>query len=108
MILGPAEGLRALSNAGKSSEQITAEVRDWLADRKPDEGRIILLDDYGGSCATCAQIASEGDPRIAVISGVNLAMMLGFLTWRETTDFNELPNRLVQKGREAIVLVGGR
>lgn len=108
MILGPVEGLRAMSNAGKSAEQITAEVREWLADRKPDEGRIILLDDYGGSCATCAQIASGGDSHIAVISGVNLAMMLGFLTWRETTDFSELPNRLVQKGREAIVLVGGR
>ena len=108
MILGPVEGLKAMSNAGKSAEQITAEVRDWLADRAPDEGRIILLDDYGGSCATCAQIAGGGDPRLALISGVNLAMLLGFLTWRETTDFAELPNRLVQKGREAIVLVGVR
>jgi mannose/fructose-specific phosphotransferase system component IIA len=67
-----------------------------------------MLDDYGGSCATCAQLASGGDPHVAVISGVNLAMLLGFVTWRETTDFGELPNRLVRKGREAILLVGGR
>ena len=107
MILGPVEGLDAMTNAGKSAETITAEVRDWLAGAG-DDGCVILLDDYGGSCATCSQVASGGDSSVALISGVNLAMLLGFVTWRETTEFSELPNRLVHKGREAIVLVGGR
>jgi PTS system mannose-specific IIA component len=109
MILGPVEGLTFLSNAGKSAETITAEVDKWLTTvSKADAGRVILLDDYGGSCATSAQLASRDDPSVAIISGVNLAMLLGFVTWRENTDFTELPARLVQKGREAIVLVGGR
>jgi PTS system mannose-specific IIA component len=108
MILGPVEGLVAMTNAGKSAETITSEVRDWLGAREKGEECVILLDDYGGSCATCSQLASGGDPSVAIISGVNLAMLLGFVTWRETTEFSELPNRLVHKGREAIVLVGGR
>lgn len=108
MILGPVEGLDAMTNAGKSAETITAEVRDWLATAGDDDSCVILLDDYGGSCATCSQLASGGDPSVAIISGVNLAMLLGFVTWRDNTEFSELPNRLVRKGREAIVLVGGR
>ena len=108
MILGPVEGLDAMTNAGKSAETITAEVRDWLAAADEGDECVILLDDYGGSCATCSQLASGGDPSVAILSGVNLAMLLGFVTWRHTTEFSELPNRLVQKGREAIVLVGGR
>jgi len=109
MILGPVEGLVAMSNAGHSAESITNEVKEWLATGSdPDAGRVILLDDYGGSCATSAQLAGGRDSSVAIISGVNLAMLLGFVTWRDNTDFVELPARLVQKGREAIVLVGGR
>lgn len=112
MILGPVEGLASMSNHGKSAVTITEEIRDWLGAGTPDEGeadqKLILLDDYGGSCATSAQLACGQDPDTAVISGVNLAMLLGFVTWRDTGDFQDLVARTVQKGREAIVQVGAR
>jgi mannose/fructose-specific phosphotransferase system component IIA len=116
MILGPVPGLTAMSNSGKSAVDITARIKDWLAeDPTGDEGdpagtdrKLILLDDYGGSCATSAQLARGQDPDTAIISGVNLAMLLGFVTWRESGDFEELVAKIVQKGREAIILVGGR
>jgi len=112
MILGPTEGLTAMSNMGKSAIDITAEIKKWLesspaADSERDQ-KLILLDDYGGSCATSAQLACGQDPETAVISGVNLAMLLGFVTWRDTGDFSDLVAKTVQKGREAIVQVGGR
>ncbi len=116
MILGPIPGLKAMSNSGKAAVAITAQIKEWLAevsvgdDGDPDETspRLILIDDYGGSCAASAQLACGQDPDIAIISGVNLAMLLGFVTWRESGDFEELVAKIVQKGREAIVLVGGR
>ncbi|MEN8005686.1 MAG: hypothetical protein ABFS42_01675 [Candidatus Krumholzibacteriota bacterium] len=112
MILGPVEGLTAMSNMGKSAIDITAEIKDWLGagpddDTEPDQ-KLVLLDDYGGSCATSAQLACGDDPDAAIISGVNLAMLLGFVTWRDTGDFGDLVAKTVQKGREAIVQVGGR
>lgn len=112
MILGPTEGLTAMSNMGKSAIDITAEIKKWLesspaVDSETDQ-KLILLDDYGGSCATSAQLACGQDPETAVISGVNLAMLLGFVTWRDTGDFSDLVAKTVQKGREAIVQVGGR
>ena len=112
MILGPVEGLTAMTNMGKSAITITDEIKDWLvsapdADTGPDQ-KLILLDDFGGSCATSAQLACGKDPDAAIISGVNLAMLLGFVTWRDTGDFGDLVAKTVQKGREAIVQVGGR
>ena len=48
MILGPVEGLAAMSNADHSAESITHEVKEWLANGSdPDAGRVILLDDMG-------------------------------------------------------------
>jgi len=115
MILGPIEGLDASSNSGLSAEDITSQVEAWLAPVVGDEQEaperaptLILVDDYGGSCAHAAQLACGDRPDSAVLSGVNLAMLLGFVTWRDSSDFNDLVHRLVQKGREAITIVGNR
>jgi mannose/fructose-specific phosphotransferase system component IIA len=116
MILGPVEGLTAMSNSGKSATDITAEISVWLAEgengcQDAESGscqQLILLDDYGGSCATCAQLACGQNSDTAIISGVNLAMLLGFVTWRMVGDFEHVVAKIVQKGREAIIRVGGR
>jgi mannose/fructose-specific phosphotransferase system component IIA len=115
MILGPVPGLTAMSNSGKSAVDITSQIKEWQVEvpeaDDPDGSarapKLILLDDYGGSCATSAQLACGQDPDTAIISGVNLAMLLGFVTWRDSADFEELVAKVVQKGREAIILVGG-
>jgi mannose/fructose-specific phosphotransferase system component IIA len=107
LVLGPSEGLTALSNSGRSGAEMAEAAREWLAGCGED-GAIVLVDDYGGSCSTAAQLACGQDPQRAIISGVNLAMVLGFLTWRDSDDVPELAARLVRKGREAITLVGGR
>ncbi|MCP4291450.1 MAG: hypothetical protein GY780_06410 [bacterium] len=116
MILGPTPDLMAMTNSGKSSPDITKEIQQWLdepGDKPRDDSHagcqcIILIDDYGGSCATAAQIAARDKSRVAIISGVNLAMLLGLVTWRENTDFDELVRKVIQKGREAISHLGAR
>ena len=116
MILGPVEGLVAMSNSGKAATDITAEIAAWLAEGesggdtvdKQSCQQLILLDDYGGSCATSAQLACGQKSGTAIVSGVNLAMLLGFVTWREVGDFEHVVAKIVQKGREAIIRVGGR
>ncbi len=110
LILGPVEGLAALSNTGRSLSDLRDEIAAWLAEGAAAgaAGSVIFVDDYGGSCATAAQLACGHEPSRAILSGVNLAMLLGFLTWRENDEFAELVGRLVRKGREAITQVGGR
>ena len=105
MIMGPVEGLDAGTNHGKSAPDLGKEVQQWLG--SSDEPAIVLVDDYAGSCATCSQVAISENSDTAVICGVNLAMLLGFVTWRETFELDDLAGRLVRKGREAITLIGG-
>ena len=108
LILGPIEGLSAMSNAGRSAQDLQRAVEAWLAEADGDEGEIVLIDDYGGSCANAAILACGDSPRRSIVSGVNLAMLLGYVTWRDRGDHGELVSRIVQKWREAITLVGGR
>ncbi len=110
LILGPVEGLASLSNSGRSLADLRDAITAWLAEGEAAgaTGALVFVDDYGGSCATAAQLACGQDPRRAILSGVNLAMLLGFLTWRENDEFAELVGRIVRKGREAIIQVGGR
>ncbi len=103
MILGPVEGLEAMTNHGKSSADITAAVENWL---EAPGAAVILIDDYGGSCATAARLAAKDRPEVGILAGVNLAMLLGFVTWRDSTDFPELVRKLIQKSREAITQIG--
>ena len=103
MILGPIEGLEAMSNNGKSAADITQAVETWL---QVEGAAFVLIDDYGGSCATAARLAARDRPEVAIIAGVNLAMLLGFVTWRDSTEFPELVRKIIQKSREAITQIG--
>nr|MEE4267341.1 hypothetical protein [Candidatus Krumholzibacteria bacterium] len=104
MILGPVEGLKAGSNHGKSAPDLAKEVQDWL--NSDDSPALIMVDDYAGSCATSSQLGCADHPGTVVICGVNLAMLLGFMTWRESAEYDQLVRKVIQKGREAIVQVG--
>lgn len=108
MILGPVEGLIALTNAGKSVQVLTAEIRTALAAARGGEAAgtsLLFIDDFGGSCANAAQIAVAEGEKALILTGINLAMLLDFVTWRETLSPAELSRRLVEKGREAITVL---
>ena len=114
MILGPIEGLESQSNHGLSGDDLREKVNAWLGTKAGEAGEVIpldppvviFIDDFGGSCGTAAQLCCGLRPGVAIISGVNLAMLLGFVTWREDNDLDELVRQIVQKGRESIVRLG--
>ncbi|MBU0742787.1 hypothetical protein KKG45_03450 [bacterium] len=108
MILGPIDGLSALTNSGKSVQELTDAIGARLSGPATGaEARTLLfIDDFGGSCANAAQLAVAEGGRDLILTGVNLAMLLDYATWRETMSAGELSRRLVEKGREAIFLLG--
>ena len=111
LIMGPVPGLAALSNQGNSAAQMVQVVTDWLEGKPTPEAAgpvILLVDDYGGSCANAAQSACAKHKDAVIVCGVNLAMLLGFATWRDDNDIEELVSLLIKKGREAITQVGKR
>lgn len=106
-ILGPVAGLAAGSNHGRSARQVADLVSDWLAGLAADDHALVFIDDYGGSCANAALLGGGDGERVTVVSGVNLAMLLAFVTWRDEAPGDEVVQRVVDTGRKAVTVVGG-
>ncbi len=109
MIMGPVDGLATLSNRDCSAPRLQEAVRRHLDAARGDgaEGVLILVDDYAGSCATATRLAVLEDEAVRIICGVNLAMVLGFASWRDSLELEDLTQRVLEKGRESITRVGG-
>ncbi len=105
MILGPVEGLTAISNRGLSARELEQRIAAATAAVEPQSEVLLFIDDLAGSCAGAARLAARNGAQALIITGVNLAMLLDFSTWRESLELPELARRLVEKGREAISLI---
>lgn len=104
-IIGPLEGINVISNKLTSLKDLVANldsvVRNW-----EDNEILIMADFYGGSCWHAAQVIKRNRPNVALISGVNLPMMLAFVNKRESCKLPELANYLKEsllKSTEVIV-----
>jgi mannose/fructose-specific phosphotransferase system component IIA len=93
-----AAGISAVSNDGKGPDVLRSEV-----DAAAGPGAaIVFVDLQSGSCGLAAAYACRDcGGRRAVISGVNLPMLLDFVFNRRLS-LDELVARLVDRGRSAI------
>ncbi|MEE8146703.1 MAG: hypothetical protein V3T24_03785 [Longimicrobiales bacterium] len=97
-ITGSDEGaLVPLSNEG-ASPQVLAERLDELVGDRP---AVIFTDLTSGSCAMTAQITCRDNGHRAVVSGVNLPMLLDFV-FNRTMPLSELVPRLLERGRTGV------
>lgn len=87
----------AVSNEGRSPEQIEEELERVIRDRRA----VVFTDLHTGSCAFVARLACRGRGERAVVFGVNLAMLLDFVFHHELS-LEELVPRLLTKGRESV------
>ena len=99
-VYGPVEGVDVLSNEGMSRDALEAEidrrVAAWSA------GGLVLTDFYGGSCHLCGVSAARGRREVAVVSGLNLPILIDYLHNRDRYESGALAERLQQKGQDSI------
>jgi mannose/fructose-specific phosphotransferase system component IIA len=89
--------LTAISNRGLSPEVLADQVRAARG-----VGPVVVFTDLlAGSCGITARLLSRDAANVATVCGVNLPMLLEFVTHRELP-LAELVPRLVLKGRSAI------
>ena len=100
-IAGDHHGLVPVSNAGCDRAAIEARLADTIATRPA----VIFTDLPGGSCAFGAAHYAKDHPEVAVVTGVNLAMLLDFAFHRSQTPA-EARARAVETGRGAIATPG--
>ena len=102
-IAGDDHGLVAVSNAGCDRAALEARLADAIAGRRA----VVFADLPGGSCAFGAASYARRHADVAVVTGVNLAMLLDFAFHRGVTPV-EARERAVTTGRSAIAAPGGQ
>jgi mannose/fructose-specific phosphotransferase system component IIA len=103
-IAGPQEMLSAVSNVGLSNEQLQQKLRELMQDGLPT---IIFTDFLGGSAYVVARqlietCRSQEKAHCAAVTGVNLPMLLSFITKRNKLPFAELIETLRNDGHRGI------
>ena len=100
-IVGSVEGVETLTNHGLSRDRLAQAVEERVA-AWAGEGGVVLTDIMGGSCTQAALLGVAEGRQVAVISGVNLPMLVDFLVNRGAYDVSRMSERLVEKGRNGV------
>jgi mannose/fructose-specific phosphotransferase system component IIA len=97
VITGIEDALTPVSNEGCGTEALAERLRDAVG-----AGPAVLFVDLpGGSCMTSSTRYAKQHADIAVVTGVNLAMLLDFVFHRDITPA-EAVQRAVDAGAKAI------
>ncbi len=99
------DALVALSNTGRSPEQLAADIEACVR-----EGRwVVFTDMQVGSCAFTARRLCRSRGDLVVVTGANLPMLLDFVVNRELPAA-ELAQRALSRGQQGmcVVLPDGR
>lgn len=96
-ITGMEGALVAVSNEGCGTEGLAERLRVAVGDGPA----VLFVDLHGGSCFTSSARYAKQHADIAVVTGVNLAMLLDFVFHREGTPA-EAAKRAMDVGGQAI------
>lgn len=98
-ISGNPEHLSSISNNGLSTGELTEKIKNFVSSTNND-GLLIFVDVYGGSCWRAAKMAKA--PGSHIVTGINLPMLLSFIKKRESFSFDDLPGVLETDGKRGI------
>jgi mannose/fructose-specific phosphotransferase system component IIA len=96
-ITGLGDALTPVSNEGCGTEELAQRLREAVGDGPA----LIFVDLPGGSCMTSSTRYAKQHADIAVVTGVNLAMLLDFVFHRDISP-EEAARRAVDAGAKAI------
>jgi mannose/fructose-specific phosphotransferase system component IIA len=96
-ITGITDALVPVSNDGCDSGALTKRLQEAIAGRPA----VLFVDLPGGSCLTTSIRLARGQTDVAVVTGVNLAMLLDFVFHRDLSP-REAARRAAEAGGKAI------
>jgi mannose/fructose-specific phosphotransferase system component IIA len=104
-IIGTDEGLYALSVNEFSMTDLARELERLIAACDDCDGVIVMSSLKGGSCWNVSALTSKERARIRVLSGVNLPMVLSFITKRDALSLDDLAEKMAADGKRGIDLL---
>jgi PTS system mannose-specific IIA component len=113
-IMGKQEGLSVLSNTGLGKEEMISALQRKMDEENYDGGVAIFVDMPGTSWWQTAKKVTSGmlehrdsnpwdRPKIAVITGVNLPMLVKFFTMRKSLPLSQLIPLIKLEGEKGII-----
>jgi len=105
-VYGPIQDIEVLSNEGHSRHALEEEIGRRIAGW--EHGGLVLTDFWGGSCHICGASAIRGHGEVAIVTGINLPLLLDYLHNREQFEVLPLAERLLQKGQQSIRVQRGQ
>jgi mannose/fructose/sorbose-specific phosphotransferase system IIA component len=104
MIIGNIEDVYTIGLfPGMGPSDITEQIWAVIDDAAEGTGFLVLLDLFGGSPSmACAEVLDERED-VAVVTGVNLPMLLEVLINQKTQSIGALAQLAREKGKEGII-----
>lgn len=104
--MGKQKGFSVISNAGMGKKELASTLHQKVGQKAGDEGVIIFVDMFGTSCWQTAKMVTEElsqeKHKVAVITGVNLPMLVKFFAKRDFLPLNQLVPLVKQEGEKGI------
>lgn len=102
-IVGQHDSMETISlTPGESPAELKAKIEEILSRFNLEEGVIIFTDMYGGTPMNTS-LPLTLNRKIELLTGVNLPMILEFLSSREILPLGELVLKVKQSGQKTII-----
>jgi PTS system mannose-specific IIA component len=103
-ILGHHQDLYPFSNDKITAEELYHQIGEFFLKIKNPSRGVILVDLRGGNCWSIGKMIARSHPGFRVLTGVNLPMILSFLTKKNQLTSEELIELLETDAHRGIVL----
>lgn len=104
ILVGPMEKVKAVSIwPGDTKEEIQQRIEKEIEEIDNGEGVIILTDLLGGT-PTNLSLSFLHDRRVAVVTGVNIPMLLAVASYQKDKSLEEIARLVKKAGQRSITL----
>lgn len=101
-IVPDVDGVSTLSNRECPVGELRSRLEQAIMALPDGDDAVVFADMFGSSCANAGLEVKRSRSRLAVLSGVNLSMVVRFLCHRHRKPFAELIPLLLETGRNAV------
>ena len=107
-ITGINDGLHSISVNNKSAGEIADQIQSFIEEISPEcNGIIIMASLKGGSCWNVSAAVARNNPKVKILSGINLPMIISFVMNRNVLNFTDLLAKVKESGISGISYFDG-